>query len=137
MTRVDFYQLSNARMSADTLICKLCHKAYQSKQKTLLLTRDAEQTQHLDRLLWTHNEESFIPHDQSEAGGIDIPILVNHEADPRGDRQLLINLSHEIPIYFAQFERVFELVTEENKSIAREHYSYYKERGYELKHHNL
>jgi DNA polymerase-3 subunit chi len=137
MTRVDFYQISNARMSVDVLICKLCHKAYQSKQKTLLLARDAEQTRHLDRLLWTHNEESFIPHDQSETEGVDTPILVNHEADPRGDRQLLINLSHEIPIYFAQFERVFELVTEENKSTAREHYSYYKERGYTLNHHNL
>ncbi|RLA09844.1 MAG: DNA polymerase III subunit chi, partial [Gammaproteobacteria bacterium] len=36
-----------------------------------------------------------------------------------------------------QFERVIELVTEDNKQQAREHYSFYKERGYPLNHHNL
>jgi DNA polymerase-3 subunit chi len=50
---------------------------------------------------------------------------------------LLINLSASVPAYFAQFERVIELVTEDNKAQAREHYSYYKERGYPLKHVNL
>jgi DNA polymerase-3 subunit chi len=50
---------------------------------------------------------------------------------------LLINLSASVPNYFAQFERVIELVTEDNKAQARAHYSYYKERGYPLKHVNL
>jgi DNA polymerase-3 subunit chi len=49
----------------------------------------------------------------------------------------LINLSSTIPAYFAQFERVIELVTEDNKQSAREHYSFYKERGYPLHHHTL
>jgi len=50
---------------------------------------------------------------------------------------LLINLSSSVPPYFAQFERVIELVTEENKAQARASYSFYKERGYPLKHVNL
>jgi DNA polymerase-3 subunit chi len=65
------------------------------------------------------------------------PILIHDSPDPKGERQLLINLSASIPSYFAQFERVIELVTEQNKALAREHYSYYKERGYPLKHVNL
>ena len=137
MTRIDFYQLEKGRISPDMVVCKLCSKAHQSGQGVLLLTRDESQSQHFDRLLWTHSDESFIPHDQEEVEGLDVSILIRHEADPRGDRQLLINLSDEIPIYFAQFERVFELVTDDNKTLAREHYSYYKERGYELNHHVL
>ena len=137
MTRVDFYQITESRLNADALVCKLCHKAYQSKQKVLLLTADQQHSNHLDRLLWIHDDESFLPHDQQEQEGLLTPILINHQADPRGERELLINLSHQIPTYFAQFERVIELVTDENKSLARQHYSYYKDRGYELNHHKL
>ncbi len=137
MTRIDFYDLTSSSHNSDGLVCKLCHKAYQSKQSVLLLTANQQQTDKLDRMLWTSEEESFLPHDQQEQPGLLTPILINHQADPRGERQLLINLSNEIPLYFAQFERVIELVAEDNKELARSHYSYYKDRGYELKHHKL
>ena len=65
------------------------------------------------------------------------PILIHDDPQPAGERQLLINLSASVPLYFAQFERVIELVTEDNKAQARENYSFYKERGYPLKHVNL
>ena len=137
MTRIDFYQITDSRLSEDALVCKLCQKAYESQQKLLLLTRSEQHSQHLDKLLWTQDDESFIPHDLQEEEGFISPILINHEADPRGERQLLINLSNEIPLFFAQFERVLELVTDDNKTQARTHYSYYKERGYPLNHHTL
>lgn len=137
MTRIDFYQITDSALSADGLVCKLCQKAYQSQQSVLLLTANPLQTERLDRLLWSNEEESFIPHDQQEQDGLLTPVLLNHQADPRGERQLLINLSEEIPLFFAQFERVIELVTNDNKEQARAHYSYYKDRGYELNHHKL
>lgn len=137
MTRIDFYQITQSNHNADDLVCTLCHKAYQNNKKVLLLTADEQQSERLDRLLWTQHDDSFVPHDQQEQDGFITPILINHQADPRGERDLLINLSEEIPVYFAQFERVLELVTEQNKSTARSHYSYYKDRGYELNHHTL
>lgn len=137
MTRIDFYQITESRHTADGLVCKLCHKAYQNKQNVLLLTSGQQQTGRLDHLLWTSDESSFLPHDQTEQEGLLTPILINHLADPHGDRQLLINLTEHIPDFFAQFERVIELVTEQNKSLARSHYSYYKDRGYKLNHHTL
>ncbi len=137
MTRIDFYQITQSSHKEDDLVCTLCHKAYQNNKKVLLLTADEQQSERLDRLLWTQHDDSFVPHDQQEQDGFITPILINHQADPRGERDLLINLSEEIPVYFAQFERVLELVTEQNKSTARSHYSYYKDRGYELNHHTL
>ena len=137
MTRIDFYQLDSTRYQHDELVCNLCQKAYQSQHKVLVFTSDQQQISHLDRLLWTHDEESFLPHDKEEQPGFITPILINHNADPRSERELLINLSHEIPLFFAQFERVIELVTDKNKQTARNHYSYYKERGYQLNHHKL
>ena len=137
MTRIDFYQLNPARHRYDQVVCQLCQKAYDSQQLTLLLTRDPQQSQHLDQKLWTFRDDSFLPHDSEEAEGLVTPILIHDNPDPGSDRQLLINLSSTVPIYFAQFERVIELVTDENRQQAREHYSFYKERGYPLNHVNL
>ncbi len=137
MTRIDFYQLDPARHAYDQVVCKLCQKAWDNRQLTLLLTQSAEQSQHLDQRLWTFVDDSFVPHDCAEDGDFVTPILIHDNPDPAGERQLLINLSDSVPAYFAQFERVIELVTEENKAQARANYSYYKERGYPLKHVNL
>jgi len=137
MTRIDFYQLNPQRQRYDQVVCQLCQKAYDSKQFTLLLTQNQQQSKHLDQKLWTYSDDSFLPHDGEESEDLVTPILVHDNPDPKGNRQLLINLSTSVPIYFAQFDRVIELVTEDNKSQAREHYSYYKERGYPLNHFNL
>ncbi len=137
MTRIDFYDVSQSHHTTDGLVCKLCHKAYQGKQNVLLLTTGQQQSEKFDHMLWTSEEESFLPHDQQDQPDLLIPVLINHQADPHGERQLLINLSHEIPLYFAQFERVIEVVSDDNKEQARSHYSYYKDRGYQLNHHKL
>jgi len=137
MTRIDFYQLRPDGKRFDQVVCQLCQKAYENRQLTLLLTRDQQQSEHLDNRLWTYSDDSFLPHDREEAEGLVTPILIHDNPDPGGERELLINLSASVPPYFAQFKRVIELVTEENKTQARTHYSYYKERGYPLKHINL
>tara|TARA_B110000211_G_C13973147_1_gene505912 strand:+ start:155 stop:577 length:423 start_codon:yes stop_codon:yes gene_type:complete len=140
MTRVDFYQLNPQQHNQDRVVCQLCQKAYNSNQRTLLLTQSPEQTAHLDRQLWIFKDDSFIPHDahvDGEFGSFLSPILIHDKPDPQGERQLLINLSTLVPLYFAQFERVIQLVTEDNKQSAREHYTFYKERGYPLNHHTL
>ena len=137
MTRIDYYQLNSAQHRYDQVVCQLCQKAYDSQQFTLLLTQNQQQSQHLDHKLWTYSDDSFLPHDSEESTDLVTPILIHDNPDPKGNRQLLINLSTSVPKYFAQFERVIELVTEDNKAQAREHYSYYKERGYPLRHVNL
>lgn len=137
MTRIDFYQLDPQRHRYDQVVCRLCQKAWDNRKLTLLLTQDAQQSQMLDNRLWTFADDSFLPHDSEESPDFVTPILIHDNPDPAGERQLLINLSAAVPAYFAQFERVIELVTDENKAQARAHYSYYKERGYPLNHVNL
>lgn len=137
MTRIDFYQLNPTRHRYDQIVCQLCQKAYEARQLTLLLTDSPQQSEVLDQRLWTFSDESFVPHDSEESEDFKTPILIQDKPTPSGDRHLLINLSAEVPPYFAQFERVIELVTEDNKTQARAHYSFYKERGYPLNHVSL
>lgn len=136
MTRIDFYQLT-PQHNFDRVLCQLCQKAWENKQHTLLLTQSAEQSAHLDQKLWTFDDDSFVPHDCELEDDFKTPILIHNAPTAHADRPLLINLAQQIPDYFAQFERVIELVTEDNKQLAREHYSFYKQRGYPLQHVNL
>ncbi len=136
MTRIDFYQLNPSRRAED-VVCRLCEKAYTQQQKVLVLTRDAEQTERLDQLLWVYEDDSFIPHDIEEVEGMTTPVLIQDNPPASSHREILINLSADIPEFFAQFDRVLELVTEDNRSDARDRYRFYKDRGYELHHHNL
>ena len=137
MTRIDFYELQPNRHHYDQIVCQLCQKAYDHGQLTLVLTSDPEQSRRLDEKLWTYRDDSFLPHDIDEPDGLVTPILINDRPEPRGHRQLLINLAAEVPDFFAQFDRVIELVTDDNRQSARGHYSYYKERGYPLEHISL
>jgi DNA polymerase-3 subunit chi len=137
MTRIDFYQLKSGKHNSEQLVCQLCQKAWQAEQSVLVLSKNEQQCNQLDRLLWTFSDDSFVPHDCEDDTEFFTPILIKADASPQEDRQLLINLSADIPEYFAQFERVIELVTETNTKTARQHYSYYQERGYSLNHHTI
>ena len=137
MTRIDFYQLNPERHAWDQVVCRLCQKAWDNRQLTLLLTQSEEQSRYLDQKLWTFADDSFVPHDSEINAEFVTPVFIHDNPDPAGERQLLINLAPSVPPWFAQFERVIELVTEENRSQARANYSYYKERGYPLNHVNL
>ena len=52
---------------------------------------------------------------------------------------MLVNLQATPPSFFARFERLAEIVATDELSIAagRERWKFYKERGYELRSHNL
>ncbi len=137
MTRIDFYQLDQARHRAEDVVCRLCAKAYAQKQNILILTRDSEQSDQLDQLLWTFEDDSFIPHDTAAVDGLLTPVLIHNDPTVDDKREVLINLSAEVPAFFPQFERVLELVTDNNRESARDRYRFYKDRGYELHHHHL
>ena len=119
MTRIDFYQLNPSRRTED-VVCRLCEKAYSQQQHVLVLTRDAEQSERIDQMLWVYEDDSFIPHDLDEVDGMKTPVLIQNNPASTGHREILINLTTNIPEFFPQFERVLELVTEDNRTEARE-----------------
>ena len=71
------------------------------------------------------------------------PIWIDHVVEHPGDQPdracVLINLQAEPPPFFSRFERLAEIVgiDEEDAVAARARYRFYRERGYELRTHNL
>ena len=141
MTRVDFYILDDdSRLQPPAVACRLAEKAWQSGHRVLLQVRDEGEARHLDRLLWTYRDQSFVPHGLlGKADEALNPVLIGHDESGGKEHQVLINLADAIPSFFSRFERVAEIISPDpaGKAAGRERYRFYRDRGYPLHTHTL
>lgn len=141
MTRVDFYLLPDHNAHAPALYaCRLTEKAYKQGLRTLILTRDQEQSRYLDQLLWTYRDGSFVPHSLATApNAATQPIVIHHEPVNANQATLLINLGENIPAQWQEFGRVAEIVGNDTqmKHSGRLRYKQYRDLTDELHHHEI
>ncbi len=141
MTQVDFYILADpSTRSRMHFACRIADKAWRLGNSVFIHTGSAEQTHELDKLLWTFQQNSFVPHASCEEDtAAEAPVLLSHRLEPDASRQVLINLAADVPLFFSRFERVAELVNQDPaiRQQGRSRYSFYKQRGYELKTHEI
>jgi len=141
MTRIDFYIIEDDQRQARPLLaCRLAEKAYGLDHTIYIHTGDQQQAQQLDQLLWTFRDGSFIPHCLRHDEVADqAPVVIGYDTEPETHNQVLINLDNEVPLFFSRFERVAEVIAgdEEARKLGRERFKFYRDRGYELKTHNL
>jgi DNA polymerase-3 subunit chi len=142
VTQVDFYILTDqARDDRFGLACRLAEKAWQQGRRVLLHTGGTDEARHLDRLLWSYREQSFVPHGAlGEADPALNPVLVGRPGqDPGEEHDVLINLASEVPTFFSRFDRVLECVDSDEaaRQASRDRYRFYNEHGYPLQTHNI
>ena len=142
MARVDFYVLERAdERSRHTLACKLAEKAYRLDNTVYIHTKSRADAQHLDELLWTFRDGSFVPHGLHGGGATDdmSPVVIGSGSNDVEARDLLINLCDEIPAFADSFPRVAELVTsDENcKLLSRKRFAEYRDKGHSIQTHKL
>jgi len=141
MTQVDFYIIDpDNGENRQHYACRLTDKAYRQGRRVYIHTGSPGESQMLDRLLWTFRDQSFVPH--GIAGTTDpefTPVLIGDQPPPEQADDVLINLSlaAEPPSFFSRFERVAEIVDQQNevKQTSRRHYRFYLDRGYPLNTH--
>ena len=146
MTRIDFYIIENgSEQATETFICRLTEKAWSRNNDVYIHAMDEQHAAKYDELLWTFSEESFVPHQriQNSTNNTEIKnIQIGHsdtEETPTTCHDVLINLNHDTPSFFSQFERVAEIITsdETSRSKGRERYQFYRDRGYALETHKM
>ena len=139
--RVDFYLSHSPDPEAIWLLaCRLIEKAYLRGHRVFVHCNNQHDAEHLDELLWTFKDDSFIPHNlQGEGPEPPPPVQIGYDSEPRGFNDILINMSDAIPAYFQRFNRIMELVgaSEEEKVISRNHYRDYRSQGCKLQMHDL
>ncbi|CAK0765154.1 DNA polymerase III subunit chi [Gammaproteobacteria bacterium] len=84
MPRVDFYILPDALLNGRLLFaCRLTEKAHSLGHPVYLHTASSRVAEHLNHLLWTYREDSFLPHCLMEERLLPVPpILIDDERGP-------------------------------------------------------
>jgi DNA polymerase-3 subunit chi len=137
MTAIDFYTHVGDRLE---VAAKLVAKALTQHGNVRVLTPDPATTDALDRLLWLQPPIGFVPHCRADSRlAAETPVWIDHALEHQGPAAVLINLHAAPPPFFSRFERLAEIVGvgDADAAAARERYRFYRERGYELRTHNL
>lgn len=137
MTDIDFYILS-AQQAEERLdfACRLIEKAYRSRCKVYVHLDNAEQAKAFDERLWSYRDSSFIPHGIIGSPDLDenCPIHLGYGDLQPPNFDVMVNLAIEVPTTVARYKRTLEVVIQQDEvlSATRNHYRYYKERGYPI-----
>ena len=137
MTQIDFYTNVDDKLAT---ACRIVAKAFHLKRRVMVLCSDADAARQVDKLLWTTPATGFVPHCTAhDALAAVTPVIIDHEGREPPHDQVLVNLTAERPAYFARFERLVEIVTldEEDRAAARERFRFYRDRGYEMRTHDM
>jgi DNA polymerase III subunit chi len=137
VTLVDFYFNAADRFQ---VACRLAGKALAQKKRMLIYAPEPETASRIDKLLWTWPATGFVPHcalHDPLAG--DTPILIGSDAQTPRECELLLNLGAECPPHFERFERLLEVVPDDEaeRQAGRSRYRFYQARGYKINHHDL
>jgi DNA polymerase III subunit chi len=137
MTQIDFYTHVEDKLRT---ACRLVNKAYGQGMRVLVACPDQRVAQRLDQLLWTTPALGFVPHCYSQDPlAASTPVILDVTgAEPLHD-DLLVNLHHDRPAAFSRFRRLVEIVSndDEDRRVARERFKFYRDRGYEIRSHDL
>jgi DNA polymerase III subunit chi len=141
MPRIDFYILEETAATARlALACRLIEKAHKNRHRVYVNADNSQQANQLDELLWTYRDDSFLPHNLYGEGPEPAPpIQIGFQVTPANHRDILLNLSNEVPEFFTQFSRILEIVSNEPgiQTISREHYRHYRACGHDISTHKL
>ncbi len=127
MPEVSFYILPTASLQErDVFACKLAEKAYRLGIYSVILTSSEDHSKILDDLLWTFRANSFIPHQIALNSSTDYrqQILITVDQTKLPESQALINLSQQIPVQWQRFNRILEIMHQDDDILAAGRVSY-------------
>lgn len=137
MTTIDFYFNAADRLG---IACRLAGKALQQCKRVLVYAPQPELAQRIDRMLWTWQAISFLPHCYADdALAAETPVLIGVAQASAPGCEILINLDSGCPPFFERHERLLEIVSadEAERQAGRARYAFYRDRGYAIRSHDL
>ncbi len=134
--KVNFFILEEAsKMQAFVFACQIIEKKFTEQKNVYVHTSSIDEAKKLDALLWTFREDSFVPHQlTAENKEISAPIEIGYAKPSVHLSHFMINLSHELPEFYQQFDEIIEIIFSEPtiQQLARHRYRQYRDLGCEL-----
>lgn len=108
MTQIGFYHLT--RLPLDQALPRLLEKARAAGLRVVVMAGSRERVEHLNGLLWTFNEESWLPHGSAADGEAEHqPIwLTDQDENPNG-ATVLVLCDGVAPAEIAPYDRCLDL----------------------------
>jgi len=137
VTEITFYTFADNPLDVAR---RVAVKAHGQGRQVMIYAPDPAMADATDRLLWSASALSFVPHcrDSDPLAG-ETPVLIGTDAGALRQADVMINLHREQPPAFARFERLIEIVGQDDagREQGRARYRFYQTRGYALKTHDL
>ncbi len=138
MTEISFHFNVPDKMA---YACRLLRKAVNAGT-SVKVAADASTLAQLDIALWTFSSLDFVPHCRADSDVFTVaqsPVVLGDGASPDSGRQILLNMGHEVAIGYERFERLIELVSndDDDRHAARSRWKQYTSRGYAITRHDL
>tara|TARA_B100001057_G_C22696615_1_gene889984 strand:+ start:490 stop:957 length:468 start_codon:yes stop_codon:yes gene_type:complete len=135
----NFYSLEK-KDDINLCICQLVKKLYK-KDKNIIIIDNDDKLAVIDKLLWSFQQNSFLPHKILLDDSLDTPILLVssqnvHKLKMCKEYTEIINNYEKPLIEYNNNANVYEFVlsNEENKIISRNKYTQYKNNSFNVMH---
>jgi DNA polymerase III subunit chi len=105
----------------------------------VVVTGDGALLQQLDEQLWTSSPTDFFPHCRAGVAEPHVlaasPVVLADSARGTPHQEVLVNLGEQVPEGFERFERLNEVVSQDeaDRQRARTRWKHYADRGYAIK----
>ena len=136
MTRVDFYHLQ--KKTLDEVLPKLLMKACQTGKRIKVKIGTEERVDFINSLLWTLNDESFLPHASKKDGFAEqqpVWLTVAQDNPNNAVFLFLVDGADETVENLQGFERVFNIFDGNSETAlqqARQLWKQYKSAGFDV-----
>ena len=115
--QVDFYHLTGQPL--DHVLPRIAQRVLAGGGRLLIVAAEAEERARIDRLLWTWEPESFLPHGQSGPGEAEQPVLLAEGVSPANGARNVALIDGEWRDAALDFDRAFHLFDEASIGAAR------------------
>lgn len=140
MTGIDFHFNTPDKVN---YACRLLRKAVGARGARVVVVAPAATIEAIDQALWQLSAVDFVAHCRASAEPAVLSrspvVLMDGGGGALPHQQVLLNLAPEIPAGFERFERLIDVVTddEEDRQLARVRWRHYADRGYAITRHQF
>jgi DNA polymerase-3 subunit chi len=134
MTEISFYHLQ--RDPLEVALPRLLEKILGAGHRAVILAASAERVEHLNSILWSYSDKSFLPHGAQDAGRAERqPLFLTTEEENPAAADILVMVDGVDPQFKKEFLRCLDLFDgrdDDALTFARARWKTAKDDGFEV-----
>jgi len=133
MTQIIFLVFSETATNEIKTVCERVHGFFLDRKKVFIHCASEKLAHEVDEILWNFDTDKFVPHHiLGEGPNPPPPVQISEAPAPLHQRDVLVNLTENMPQTPERFKFIVEIVPSDEKmrENARERFRNYRQKGY-------